>query len=117
MESQVSGLAKFGLGKSVDFTNLDYESHAMRVTCIIILIISQTPHNIFHISYLIGHIILSYVMRPWNHGLDIMTFQNEGSTYRTSTREPFLANTESASFIHAYFIFILSYTSSTTSHT
>ena len=89
MESQVNGLAKFGIGKL-----------AMRVTCISILIILQAPHNILHILYHVVHIILSYAMRPWNHGLDIKTSQNEGSTYGTSTREPSLANTESTSFIH-----------------
>ena len=91
MESQVSGLAKFGLGKSMDLPNLDLESHAMSVTCIIKLIILQTAHNIFHISYHVVHIILSYDMRLWNHGLDIRTSQIEGSTYGTSTREPSLA--------------------------
>ena len=64
MESQVSGLAKFGLGKSMDLSNLDWESHAMIVTCIIKFIILQTAHNIFHISYHVVHIILSYAMRP-----------------------------------------------------
>ena len=68
MESQVSRLAKFGIGKL-----------AMRVTCISILIILQAPHNILHILYHVVHIILSYAMRPWNHGLDIRTSQNEGS--------------------------------------
>ena len=80
MESQVSGLAKFGLGKSMDLPNLDLESHSMSVTCIIKLIILQTTHNIFHIAHIIihithniVHIIHSYAMRPWNHGLDIKT--------------------------------------------
>ena len=93
MESQVSRLAKFGLGKSVDFPNLDYESHAMRVTCIIIGIILHIAHdilhiahNILHIEHNIFHIIRSYAIRPWNHGLDIKNSQNEGSTYGTSTR-------------------------------
>ena len=89
----------------------------MRVTCIIILIILQTTHNILHIPYHIVHIILSYAMRPWNHRLDIRTSQNEGSTYGASNKEPSLTNIESASFIHTYFIFILSYTSATTSYT
>ena len=75
MEIQVSGLAKFGLGKSMDLPNLDLESHAMSVTCIIKFIILQTTYNIFHRSYHVVHIILSYAMRPWNHGLDIMTSQ------------------------------------------
>ena len=105
MTSQVSGLSKFGLGKSMDLPNLDLESHAMSVTCIIKLVILQTKHNIFHISHHVVHIILSYAMRPWDHGLDVTTSQNEGSTYETSTGEPSLANTESASFIHTYFIF------------
>ena len=95
MESEVSGLAKFGLGKSMVLPNLDLESHAMSVTCIIKLIILLTAHNIFHISCHVVHIILSYAMRPWDHGLDVRTSQNEGSTYVTSTREPSLANTES----------------------
>ena len=67
-------------------------------------------HNIFHISYHVVHIFLSYAMRPWDHGLDVRTSLNEGSTCGTSTREPSLANTESASFIHTYFIFIHLYT-------
>ena len=49
MESQVSGLAKLGL----TFKKLDYEIHAMRVTCIIILIMLDTTHKILNI----GHII------------------------------------------------------------
>ena len=106
MESQVSKLAKFGSGTSMDLPNLDLESHAMSVTCIIKLVILQTKHNIFHISHHVVHIILSYAMRPWDHGLDIRTFQNEGSTYGTSTRELSSANTESALFGPTYFIFI-----------
>ena len=108
MGSQVSGLAKFGSGKSMDLPNLDLESHANSVTCIIKLIILRIAHNIFHISYHIVYIFISYAMRPWNHGLDIRTSQNEGSTYGTSTREPSLTNTKSASFIHMYFEFIRS---------
>ena len=103
---------------------MDWESHAMRVTCVIIRVILHTTHNvlhivhhIMHIAHNIIHIILSYAMRPWNHGFDIRTSQNEGSTNGTSTREPSLTNTESISFIHTYFIFILSYTSVATSHT
>ena len=84
MTSQVSGLSKFGLGKSMDLPNLDLEIHAMSVTCIIKLIILQTTHNIFHISYHVIHIILLYVMRPRDHGLDVRTPQNEGLTYGTS---------------------------------
>ena len=79
----------------------------MRVTCIIILIILHTSHNILHIAHIIlhiahkiVHIIHSYTMRPWNHGLDVRTSQNEGSPYGTSTRESSLANRESASFVH-----------------
>ena len=75
MEIQVSGLAKFGLGKSMDLPNLDLESHAMSVTCIIKLIILQTAHIILHIEHNIFHIIHSYAMRPWNHGLNIKTSQ------------------------------------------
>ena len=56
MESQVSGLAKLGLGKSVSFPKLDYESQAIRVTCIIILIVLHTTHNILHIAHIILHI-------------------------------------------------------------
>ena len=78
MEIQVSGLAKFGLGKSMDLPNLDLESHANSVTCIIKLIILQTAHNIFYISYHVVRIILSYAMRPWDHGLDVRISQNEG---------------------------------------
>ena len=66
----------------MDLPNLDLESHAMSVTCIIKLIILQTTHNIFHISYHVVHIILSYAMRPWDHGLDLglpkMTAQHMG---------------------------------------
>ena len=116
MESQVSGLAKldrkvselakFGLGKLLDLPNFNQESHDMRVTCIIILIILQAAYNILHISYHVVHIILSYAMRPSNHGLDIRTSQNECSTYGTSTREPSLTKTESASlFIRTSFSF------------
>ena len=89
----------------------------MRFTCIIIIIILKTTHNILHISYYIVHIIISYSMRHWNHGLDIRTSQSEGSTYGTYTRENSLTNIESSSFIHTYFNFILSYTSAATSHT
>ena len=104
-ESQVSGLAKLGFGKSWNLPNLNYESHAMRVTCIIMRIILYTTYNILHIAHNVLHIIRSYAMRPWNHGLDIRTSQNEGSTHVTATREPSLANTESFSYIHTYFIF------------
>ena len=86
MESQVSGLAKLGLGMLVNFPNFDYESHAMSVTCTIILMILYTTHKILHIAHIllhiehnIFHIIHLYAMRPWNHGLDIKTSQNEGS--------------------------------------
>ena len=89
----------------MDLQNLDLESHAMSVICIIKLIILQTADNIFHISYDVVHIILSYAMRPWDHGLDVRTSQNEGSTYGISTRESSLSNTKYASFIHTYFIF------------
>ena len=105
MESQFSGLAKFGSGKSMDLPNLDLESHVMSDTCIIKLMILQTAYNIFYISYHVVYIILSYAMRPGDQGLDVRTYQNEGSTYGTSTRDPSLANTESALFIHTYFIF------------
>ena len=43
---------------------------------------------------------------PWDFGIMDFTStlpKNKGSTYGTSTREPFLENTESASFIHTYF--------------
>ena len=96
----------------------------MRVTSIIIRIILHTAHNILHIAHnilhiahKIFHIIRSYAMRPWNHGLDIKTYKNEGSTYGTSTREPSLANTNSASFIHTYFISFHSQASVDTSYT
>ena len=85
MESQVSGLDEFGLGKSMDLPNFDLESHAMSVTCIIKLIILQTTHNIFHIAHIIiyithnvVHIVHSYAMGPWNHGIDIKTSQKLG---------------------------------------
>ena len=85
----------------MDLQKSDYESHAMRVTCIIILIILNTTHNILHIAHNILHIVHNifhiirlYAMRPWNHGLNFRTSQNEGSTYRTSIKKPSLANTE-----------------------
>ena len=62
--------------------------------------ILHTTHNIFHIDVHIFHIIRSYAMRPWNHGLDIKTSRNEGSTYGTTTVDPSLANIESSSIIH-----------------
>ena len=69
----------------MSFLNLDWESYAMRVTCIIILNILHTTHNSVHITHIIipithyvVHIIHSYAMRPWNHGLDIKTFQKLG---------------------------------------
>ena len=109
MESQVNGLAKMGLGKLVSFPNMDYESHAIRVTCIIILIILHKAHNILHITHIVLHIgynmlhvahivlhithnifhfIHSYAMRPWNHIFDIKTSQNKGFKYGNSTTEP-----------------------------
>ena len=89
MESQVSRLAKFGLGKSVDLLYLDKESHAIRVTCIIIHSILHTTHNVLQvahnilhieynilcIAYYIFHIIHSYAMRLWDYGLDIKASQ------------------------------------------
>ena len=93
---KVSELSEFGLGKGVNFPNLDWKSHGMRVTCIIILIILHTTkiilylaqiilyiehnilyiaQNILHISHNIFHNIRSYAMRPWNNGLDIKTSQ------------------------------------------
>ena len=93
-------LAKIYLGKSC------HES-----TCIIMGIILYTSdnilhivHNIFHIAHKIFHIIWSYARRSWNHRLNIKTSQKDVPTYETLTREPFLANTETASFIHMYFI-------------
>ena len=121
---KVSGLGRFGLGMLVDLPNLDQKIYAMRITCIIIRIILHTTHNILHIAHnifqiahIIFHFIRSYAMRPWNHGLNIRTFQNEGSTYGTSTREPSLANTQSVSFIHMYFISFHSQASVNTSYT
>ena len=52
MENQVSGLAKFELGMSMDLPNLDLESHAMSVTCIIKLIICKQ-----HMTYFTYHIM------------------------------------------------------------
>ena len=83
MESQVSGHAKFGLEKSMNLPNLDLEGFAMSVTSIIKPIMLQTAYNIFHISYHVVHIILSYVMRPWDHELHVRTSPSEGSTYGT----------------------------------
>ena len=138
MESQVNRLAEMGLGKLVSYPNLDQESHAMRITSIIILIVLHTTynisriahivlhiaHNIIHIAHIVWHIAHnifhinhSYAIRPSNYGLDIKTSQNEGSTYGTSTREPSLASTESASFIHTYFTVFRSQASVNTSYT
>ena len=57
----------------------------MRVTLIIILNILHTAHNNVHIAHIIIHIthkfihiIHSNVMRHWNHGLIIKTFQKLG---------------------------------------
>ena len=81
---KVSELSKFELGKFMRFPNLDLESYAMRVTCIIILNILHTAHNnvlithiVIHITHNVVHIIYSYAMRSWNHGLDIRTSLNE----------------------------------------
>ena len=89
MESQVSGLARIGKGKLVSFPNLDYESHAMRVTCIIIHIILYTTHNILHIghnilhiAHNIFHVICSCAMKLWNRVLDIKTTKKRGSHMR-----------------------------------
>ena len=79
--------------------------------------ILQAAHNVLHISYHVVHIIISYAMRHWNHGLDIRTCQNEGSTFGTLTRESSLVNTDSTSFIHRHLILFLSYTTAITSHT
>ena len=94
MESQVSGLAIIRLGKSCYECNMHHQN-----------IILQIAHDIVHLSYQISHTIPSYSMRPWNHRLDIRTSQNEGSTHETSTREPSLANIESASSICTYISF------------
>ena len=101
MESQFSGLAKFGSGKSMDLPNLDLESHVMSDTCIIKLMILQTAYNIFYISYHVVYIILSYAMRPWDHGHDVRTSLNEGTTYGSSTRENFFSKHRFC-FIHLY---------------
>ena len=96
----------------------------MRVTSTIILNILHTAHNsvhiahiIIHITHNVVHIIYSYAMRSWNHGLEIKTSQNEGSTYGTSTREFSLANTESALFIDTYLISFNSWACVNTSYT
>ena len=80
MESHVSRLVEFGLGKLVELQNFYQECHAMRVTCIIIHIILHTTHKLLHISHKLMHIthnifniIRSYAMKLWNHGLDIKT--------------------------------------------
>ena len=100
MDSQVSGLSKLRLEKLVNSPNLDKENYAKKVTCTIIVNILHTAQNSVHIAHIIIHItqnvvhtIYLYAMRSWNHGLNIKTSQNEGSTYGTSTREPSLANT------------------------
>ena len=108
MESQVSRLAKFILGKSMDLQNFYQESQqtyqilirkSMRVTCIIILIILQETHKVLHILYHVVHIIISYSIRPWNHVLDIRTSLNKGSTYATSTRS---LHQKTQSLLHSF---------------
>ena len=96
----------------------------MRVTCTIILNILRTVQNNIHITHItihimhnVVHIIYSYDMRPWNHGHDIKTSQNEGSTYETSTKKSVLASIEFALFIHMYFISFHSWASVNTRYT
>ena len=108
MESQVSRLAKLGLGKLVDLPNFDQESHAMRVTCIIIRIILHTAHNvlhiahnILHISHNIFHIIRSYTMRLWNHGIDIKISQKRGLNIWDLNQGSFFSK-HRICFIHSY---------------
>ena len=115
MESQVSGLAKLGLAKLVSFPNLDQESHAMRLTCIIILIILHTTHNILHIAHNILHIahnflhiIHSYAMRPWNHGLDIKTSQKRGLNIWYLNQEVCFSK-HRVYFIHSYVLHFISF--------
>ena len=52
MESQVSGLTKFGLGKLVDLPNLDYQS---QWTFQIGLLKSSYKSNMHHHTYHIAH--------------------------------------------------------------
>ena len=101
----------------MNLPNLDTESNATSATCIMKLITLQKTHILFHISYQVVHIILSYATIPWDYGHDIRTSPNEGSTYRTSTKYPSLANTKYASFIHTYSIWFHSWDSVNTSYT
>ena len=78
----MSEISKFELGKFMSFPNFDWESFALRGTCIIILIILHTTHNSVHITHIIipeTHIVVDIIdsngMRPWNDELVIMTFQ------------------------------------------
>ena len=110
MESKVSGLAKLGLGKSVSFPKLDYESQAIRVTCIIILIVLHTTHNILHIAYSITSYTqhISYAMRPWNHGLDIKTSQKRGLNIWYLNQEVCFRK-HRVCFIHSYVLHFISF--------
>ena len=99
MESQVTRLVKFGLGMLVDLPNFDLESkwtcqiglekschknnmhhhtyhiaHSNKILHIAHNIL-HVAHNILNIEHNIFHIIRSYAMRPWNHGLNIKTSQ------------------------------------------
>ena len=113
MESQSNGLAKFGSRQLMYMPNLDLESHSMTVTCIIKLIILHAAHNIFHISYHVDHIILSYSMRPWDHRLDVRTSKNEGAPLGILLQQ-------TQGLLHSIIgisCFILQYTTAITSHT
>ena len=84
MESNVSRLVEFGLGKLVQLPNLiGKSSHESK--CIIIHIILHTTHNVLYISHKLLHIthnifniIRLYEMKLWNHGLDIKTSEKRG---------------------------------------
>ena len=59
-------------------------------------------------------LFISFIRMPWDIRIMDLTLRlpkNEGSTYGTSNRESTLANTESASFIHTYFIWFHSWAS------
>ena len=100
--------------KSMDLPNLNLESHAISVTCIIKLIILQTEHNIFHIAHIIIHITLnvvhiihSYAMRRWNHGIDIKTSQKLGLNIWDFNQGLCLSK-HRICFIHSYVLHFIS---------
>ena len=65
-------------------------------------------HNILHMAHNIFHIIRSYAMRPWNHGLDIKTSQKLGLNVWDLNYGAFLSK-QRVSFIHSYVLHFISF--------